>query len=131
VLVKEAVQFSTRGVEGVLCGLGDGWPDEETTVVVDEIEQHVASGLLGKVGMVMAAADDFASEHLEMITVAGKGLIGESLMQQIDQEGLDRFNDALADGKIAVLNLPECGPQVAKSERKLSSVVCRARLIVA
>jgi hypothetical protein len=45
-----------------------------------------------------------------MVTVAGKGLIGESLMQQIDQEGLDRFHDALADGEIAVLNLPECGP---------------------
>ena len=66
--------------------------------------------LLGKVGIAVATADDLATEHLEMITVAGKCLIGESLLQQIDQEGLDGLDDALADGDIAVLNSPEIGP---------------------
>ena len=58
----------------------------------------------------MATPDDFAAEHLEMAAMPGKGLIGEPVLQQINQEGFDEHDEASADGAIAVLNLPELRP---------------------
>jgi len=55
----------------------------------------------GEVGIVVATADDLATEHPDVVAVAGERLVGESVLQQIDQEGLDEFDDALVDGDIA------------------------------
>ena len=55
-------------------------------------------------------ADDFATEHLEMIAVTREGLVGECVLQEIDQKGSDGIDDASADGHIVVLNRPEFGP---------------------
>jgi len=37
----------------------------------------------------VATADDLATEHPDAVAVAGERLVGESVVQEIDQEGLD------------------------------------------
>ena len=66
--------------------------------------------LLGEVGIVVATADDLATEHPEVVAVAGERFVGEYVLQQIDQEGLDALDEALADGDIAWLICPGLGP---------------------
>ena len=65
---------------------------------------------LGEVGIVVATADRLATEHPDVVAVAGESLMGESVLQQIDQEGFDALDDVLADGDIAWLICPGLGP---------------------
>lgn len=65
---------------------------------------------LGEVEIVLATADDLATEHPDVVAVAGKRLVGESVLQEIDQEGLDELDDVLADGEIIWLICPSLGP---------------------
>jgi len=46
-------------------------------------------GSHGEIGIVVATADDLATEHPDVVAVAGERLVGESVVQEIDQEGLD------------------------------------------
>jgi len=66
--------------------------------------------LLGEVGIVVATADDLATEHPEVVAVAGERFVSQSMLQQIDQEGLDELDDTLADGDIVWLICPGLGP---------------------
>lgn len=53
--------------------------------------------------VLLAVADHLAAKHPQMIAVAAQGAGGEFFGQQVQQEGFEELDDALARGEITLL----------------------------
>ena len=83
-------------------------PDEGATLVLKQVEEQIPHRHLGAV--VVTATDDFSAEQPHRVAVASQGFIGESLDQQVDQEGFERLDDAFAPRDILFLDPPRLWP---------------------
>jgi hypothetical protein len=67
-------------------------------------------GFHRKFGILVTTSDDLTAEHLEMVAVALQGFSGKSVLQQAHDEGLQGFEQALSNGDILGLGLPQTRP---------------------
>ena len=58
----------------------------------------------------MPAADEFATQHPQVVAVAPEGLRRQSPLDQMSQKRLECLDDVLADGEVAGGDLPALWP---------------------
>jgi len=80
--------------------------------VSGELSQGVIDVLLGKFVVVVTAADEFAAERPEVVAMPAQGCLGQTLVQQVQEEWHEHLNDLLAKECVCGLDMPGSGPVV-------------------
>ena len=62
--------------------------------------------------VVVTAADDLAAERLEVVAMPAHGGLGQTLIQQIEQERREQLDDLLAHDEVRRLDVPGPRPVV-------------------
>lgn len=80
------MELAAGGVERVLLLFGDVRPEQWAAVVVDEAQQDGRCRLPPQCRLVVAATNDLAAEHPQVIAMATQGGGGQSLAEQVQQK---------------------------------------------
>ena len=94
------MELAAGGIQQVLLQLCDSRPHQRPAVAFDEVLQGVPDVFVGQRFVVVAEPDEFTTERPEFVAMAASGCLCQALIQQVQQERCEHFNDLLAHGDI-------------------------------
>lgn len=68
-MIQIQIELATSCIKGILCGLGDRWPDEGAAVFLNEFVEESCHRDGKEIGILVAAPNHFAAEHPNVIAV--------------------------------------------------------------
>jgi len=105
-LAHEAIELATGAVQRVLFCFAHTRPYRRPAIPTDELPDGLPDVLPGKFIVVITAADDLAAEQPEVVAVSAHGGPGQTMVQQVQQEGRERSDELFADGDVRRFDMP-------------------------
>ena len=85
---------------------GDTGPYEWPAVAFDELSQGMLDVLAGERIVVVATPNELATEQPEVVAMSAHGGLGQTRIQQVEQERREQLDDALTHGDVCRLDVP-------------------------
>ena len=100
------MELSTGGVQRGLFGFVDARPHQRPAVLADKLCDGVRDGLASKFIVVVTAPDELTTKGPEVVAMPAYGRLGQTQVQQMEQERREHLNDLLAYDDVAGLDVP-------------------------
>ncbi len=108
--IQVLIELATGCIKGILCRLGDSWPDERAAVFVNELVQEGCHREGKKIGIFMASSDHFAAQHPDVIAVPKQCIACVSQGCEMLKKGRQYGYDCLSSRNIFVIDSPRSRP---------------------